>query len=289
MIYRTITYLVAVFISAITSCGQVNEKDNADPEEENIIQSLISSEGKVIKDRFRLPERYKRITTEENSFENYLRSLPLKPAEAEVLFYNGQVKENNNVYEAVVDLKIGNKNLHQCADAVIRLRAEYLFNRGLYDKIHFHFTNGFLADYTEWMKGKRIEVNGNNVIWKQSSAYSDTYQDFWKYLETVFTYAGTLSLADELTPVKTEDIKIGDVFIKGGSPGHAIIIVDLAVNERTKQKIFLLAQSYMPAQEIQILKNPNDEKLSPWYSEDFGSTLVTPEWTFKKEELKRFE
>ena len=50
----------------------------------------------------------------------------------------------------------------------------------------------------------------------------------------------------------------------------------------------MIAQSYMPAQELQVLKNPDDAKLSPWYSSDFGEVLQTPEWTFRKTDLKRF-
>jgi hypothetical protein len=50
-------------------------------------------------------------------------------------------------------MEIGNKDLHQCADAVMRLRAEYLWNEERYDKIHFNFTNGFRVDYTKWIEG----------------------------------------------------------------------------------------------------------------------------------------
>ena len=63
-------------------------------------------------------------------------------------------------------------------------------------------------------------------------------------------------------------MRIGDVFIIGGSPGHAVIVVDMAVNPETHEKVFLLAQSYMPAQQIQLLKNNNDPDLSPWYSQE---------------------
>ena len=182
----------------------------------------------------------------------------------------------------MVDLKIGNKNLHQCADAVIRLRAEYLYQQKQLDKIHFNFTNGFRADYAEWMKGNRVVVQGNKTYWTHTHSPANTYQDFWDYLEVVFSYAGTLSLAKELESVNIDDLQIGDVFIQGGSPGHAIIVVDLAINPQNNEKIFLLAQSYMPAQEIQILKNPNNRELSPWYSADFGDVLKTPEWIFYK-------
>lgn len=65
--------------------------------------------------------------------------------------------------------------------------------------------------------------------------------------------------------------------------------VDMAINPTTNKKVFLLAQSYMPAQEIQILKSPNDTKISPWYSLDFGNVLNTPEWTFTPNDLKRFK
>jgi hypothetical protein len=83
-------------------------------------------------------------------------------------------------------------------------------------------------------------------------------------------------------------MKGGDVFIKGGSPGHAVLVVDMACDPRTGRKIFLLAQSYMPAQDIHILKNPKDAKLSPWYDVEFGTILYTPEWVFAWSELKRF-
>ena len=107
-------------------------------------------------------------------------------------------------------------------------------------------------------------------------------------MDIIFAYAGTLSLSKEMISIDIKDIQIGDVFIQGGSPGHAVIVVDMAVDSGNN-KVFLLAQSYMPAQDIQILVNPNNKKISPWYNLDFEGDLVTPEWTFKKNSLKRFE
>lgn len=49
----------------------------------------------------------------------------------------------------------------------------------------------------------------------------------------------------------------------------------------------MLAQSYMPAQDIHILKNPSRGEI-PWYDVDFGSKLVTPEWVFDRGALRRF-
>ena len=243
---------------------------------------------KPIESRFLAPQNFARINYPEKSFAQYLRQLPLKPHGSEVKLFDGRTKPNYKVYDAVVDLEIGHKDLHQCADAVMRLRSEFLWQQGLYEKIHFNFTNGFRVDYTEWMKGRRIIVNGNKTSWNNRNNPSNTYADFWKYMETIFMYAGTLSLAKELNQVSMDEMEIGDVFIKGGSPGHAVIVVDMAINPVNGKKIFMLAQSYMPAQEIQILQNPGNKKISPWYETDPDNQLRTPEWTFHTSALKRF-
>ncbi|KAF2337074.1 DUF4846 domain-containing protein [Flavobacterium daemonense] len=242
----------------------------------------------TIQQRFQLPQGFVRGEESKTSFDFFLRNLPLKPLGSKVLYFDGTTKPNRNVYEAVVDLPIGKQDLHQCADAVMRLRADYFYSQKQYDKIHFNFTNGFRADFSKWAAGYRIAVKGNKTSWVKTAKPSDSYETYWKYLETVFMYAGTSSLEKEMKPINVSDIKIGDVFIKGGFPGHAVIVVDMAINPKNNQKIVLLAQSYMPAQEIQILKNPNNSSLSPWYTVDFGTSLKTPEWTFSSSQLKRF-
>lgn len=251
-------------------------------------QNVINPEGNTLQERIKVPEGFERVKVEDDSFAFYLRNLPLKAHDAKVLYYNGSVK-NNDIHAAVIDIDVGSRDLQQCADAVMRLRAEYLYNKGEYDKIHFNFTNGFKADYSKWMQGYRIEVSQNKTSWVKKTESSRDYAAFRKYLDIVFAYAGTLSLSQELEPVPVKEMKIGDVFIKGGSPGHAVIVVDMAENKEIGEKIFLLAQSYMPAQDIHVLKNMQSEGLSPWYTLNFEDKLLTPEWTFEKESLKRFK
>lgn len=282
-----------IFLGLFTACEHVKSEENrsgtAEVSSNNQAQvEIVDPQGSSIASRFKPPEGYRRTSIDAASFADYLRKLPLKEVGSMVTYFDGTTKPDRNVYEAVVDLPIGKHDLHQCADAVMRLRAEYLFKVHQYDRILFNFTNGFKADYSNWRKGKRIAVNGNKVSWYDVGQPSDTYETFWKYLEMVFSYAGTASLEKEMKSVSLENMRIGDVFIQGGFPGHAVIIVDMAIHTKTKEKLFLLAQSYMPAQEIQILKNPNDEIRSPWYSSEIYGELRTPEWTFKKTQLRRF-
>ncbi len=250
--------------------------------------SLINPQGTTIATRILPPAGYKRPSYNPGTFEYYLSHLKLKPHGSKVKYYNGEEKPGEGIYIAVVDMDIGRRNLQQCADAVMRLRAEYLFKTGQYDKIHFNLTNGFTVDYHKWRQGYRVAVNGNKTRWVKSAAASNSYTSFRKYMNLVFAYAGTLSLSKELVAVPLKDISPGDVFIHGGSPGHAAIVVDVA-EDIHHNKIFLLAQSYMPAQDIQILINPNNPEISPWYAvNEIGDVLMTPEYTFERTELKRF-
>lgn len=245
-----------------------------------------------VTDRIAPPAGYIRETGDINSFTTYLRNLPLLPQGSKVMLYNGQEKRNQSAAFAVVDMEIGNRDLQQCADAAIRLRAEYLWKHKRYNEIKFNFTNGFTVEYTKWAEGNRIKVNGNKTQWYVSVNGSDySYKTFRSYLNMIFTYAGTASLSKELQTVPYTFLQPGDIFIKGGSPGHAVIVMDVAVHPVTNKKMFLLAQSYMPAQQIHILVNPLNSKLSPWYelAETDSGKLYTPEWTFEKRDLKRFK
>jgi len=250
-------------------------------------KKVINPDGKTIAERFNTPDGYERVAVSENSFGDYLRHIPLKAHGTQVKLYDGSPK-SNHIYEAVIDMDIGKKDLQQCADAIMRLRAEYFFHRKEYDSIHFNFTNGFRVDYSKWAEGYRVTVDGSRTSWVKRAEPSTGYAGFRDYMEIVFSYAGSLSLSKELQPVSIENLAIGDVFIRGGSPGHAVMVMDVAENKTTKEKIFLLAQSYMPAQDIHVLTNLNDAEMNPWYSTSFGDELYTPEWTFSKDELRRF-
>ena len=280
-----------LFISlTLNCCGQTADNQTSSVTVKNLSdtntnnKSIIDENGMSLQTRFNPPEGFQRKSVDENSFANYLRNLPLKPAGTKVKYYNGDIKYDD-VYDAVVDMEISNKNLQQCADAIMRLRGEYFYAIKAYEQISFNLTNGFKMDYTEWIKGNRVIVNGNKTVWRKTAEPSNTYKDFRNYMEFVFTYAGTLSLSKSLHSKNIKDIAIGDVFILGGSPGHAVIVVDVAEN-KNGEKVFLLAQSYMPAQETQILKNNNDNKISPWYSANIVEHLYTPQWTFDVGQLK---
>ena len=84
-----------------------------------------------------------------------------------------------------------------------------------------------------------------------------------------------------------KDLEIGDVLIKGGFPGHTVIVVDKCINTSSGAVKYMLAQSYMPAQELQILVNPLEPE-SPWYDLTTNPVIQTAEWDFTADQLRSF-
>lgn len=234
-----------------------------------------------------VPAGYERVTETPGSFCGFLRDLNLKTTNNTVYLYDGSPKENQDAQYAVVTKNPGKKDLQQCADAVIRLRAEYLYSQKRYSCIHFNFASGDTADYLKYADGYRMRLNQNKVIWEQKAERNYSEKIFYEYLDMVYTYANTASLSKELLDASEKPVEPGDVFVESARPyGHAVIVVDAAFNPVTHKRIFMLAQSYMPAQEIHVLKNPAFETPYPWFEE--SQILKTPEWIFKKIHHKRF-
>jgi hypothetical protein len=234
------------------------------------------------------PSGFVREAAAPDSFAAWLRGLPLRPGRPPVRLFDGRLKANQEAHHAVVDIDVGGRDLQQCADAVMRLRAEYLFSVGAIDAVRFDVTTGAPAALSAWFAGDRPVVRRGSLSWTRTAAPDKSYASARRFLDAVFMYAGSASLARQLRPVAdARSLQAGDVFIKGGFPGHAVLVADVA-RDRSGRTAFLLVQSYMPAQEVHVLRYPADPALGPWYEAWSGGALVTPEWTFDAGALRRF-
>jgi len=59
-----------------------------------------------------------------------------------IYLFNGRLRDNQSTHFAVLDIPVGDKDLQQCADAIMRLRAEYFLNQDNIDSICFKATDG---------------------------------------------------------------------------------------------------------------------------------------------------
>ena len=244
---------------------------------------------RTIADSFEVPDGFGRVAVAPGSFGDWLRHLPLKPADSSVMLHDGRPVADRGTVAAVVDIDVGRSDLQQCADAVMRLRAEYLFSRRLTGLIGFELYSGERYRFEAFADGVTPVLSGERIAWLNGPPRDSSHASLRRWLDIVYAFASTRSLAHELRPVgHPANVAIGDVFVHPGSPGHAVIIVDLAADPATGRKLALLAQSSTPAPDIHILRNTLDPRLGPWFELVEGQPFATPGRVFAPNELRRF-
>lgn len=290
---KKISFLFVLTITINCQKEKFGDRLLAEPdkyEQQNIQNNIkINKDKNTIKKRFPAPKGYDWIEEKPDSFGHFIENFKLKPFGSPIIKYDGHPIAIQNLHEAVFDIDTGNKDLQQCADAIIRLRAEYLFKIKKFNEIKFHFTSGDLVSWNDYKNGVRAFVNGNSVSFRKVAKFDDSYQNFRNYLDLIFNYAGTISLHQETKPVtKNSDLKTGDILITPGSPGHVIFIAGTTVSKDGK-KLYLLGEGFTPAQSIHILSNPFNRFISPWYDLDIhAKEIQTARYYFKPANFRHF-
>ena len=87
---------------------------------------LVES-GKTIKNRVKVPEGYKRVSYDSMSFQHFIRYQKLKSFGSKVINYDGELYFYQLGHVGVLDVDVPSNGLQQFADALIRLRSEYLW------------------------------------------------------------------------------------------------------------------------------------------------------------------
>lgn len=233
--------------------------------------------GRTIASAIAPPTGFARTPQTPGSFGAWLRGLPLLEDGSPVRLHNRQPKAFQRGHVAVVDLNVLTPDQH-CADSILRLRAEWLWSTGQTARL----TRDAGLGVVTWRGGPRTALV--------------------QFLSQVFAKTGTYNLAGRLAK-KRAPLDAGDVLVQGGSPGHAMLVVDVAVNPQG-ERVVLLANGFMPAQQFHIVKNlwgfaGGTGDVAPWYRETDLDTrgLETPLWgaagsgsqPFTRRDVRTFE
>jgi hypothetical protein len=214
--------------------------------------------------RFAAPAGFRRVAVDAGSFGAFVRSLPLRPVGTPVLDFQGGVQRagDDEFVAAVVDIDVGDADLEQCADFVLRLDAEWRYGRGE-RAIGYGTASGARLDYGAFLR-------------RRGAGRAESHAVFRRYLDAVFAAANTASLAREGRAVALDDVHPGDVLVMTGVPfGHAVLVLDVAVGEGGRRAL-LLGQGFMPAQSFHVLR---PGRADPWFVLDaHAPQVVTPFW-----------
>ncbi len=216
----------------------------------------------TIESRFPAPAGYKRVKLPPGSFGEWLRELPLLPKGTPVKDYRGRVKvpAGDSTLAGVVDYDISGKKLEQCMDIILRFRAEYLRSIGE-SGISFFLPVKFPLLWSDWARGLRPVFHGIDITLVQKEKPDSSRDAFDNYLKEIFYYSGTQTAYFNYPKIEAEKIQVGDFVVKKGKKGHAILILDFAVNAEG-EKIALIGHGDTPACRFYLL---NYRQGQPWF------------------------
>lgn len=249
--------------------------------------------------RIPVPSGFTRVPLAAGSFGAWLRGLPLERAGTPVVSHRGEIilpPEHPNL-AAVVAIDVGVQDLQQCADSVIRLHAEWAWSQGRRDQ-SYRAASGAEMPFARWAAGERVTVSGpagSKLTWAPAARADSSHRAFRAYLDSVFGWANTVALARDTAPIALADLRPGDFVVQPGGPGHAVLVLDLAI-DADGRRVVLLGQGFMPAQSFQVLhpgkpdphRKPGDVGDGAWFRVD-DDGLVTPFWPrFAWTALRRF-
>jgi len=244
---------------------------------------------RTIATAFPPPAGFTRVPAAPGSFADWLRHLPLEGEHAALALYDGRPVVDHGEAAAVVDIDVGTADLQQCADAVMRLRAEYLYAHRLTGLIGFDLFDGQRYRFLAYAEGTIPIVAGTAIAWNSGPPQDTTHASLRRWLDIVYGFASTRSLARELRPVgRFADAAIGDVLVRPGAPGHAVVIVDMASDPDSGHRMVIIAEGDMPARSLRISRNPQDPALGPWQPLRDGEPLMLPGTSFDAGQLRRF-
>lgn len=272
---RYLLIKLALFLSLPLSMGcNAYISDNEILENKNLnevtLTSLISENKKTIYTKYKTPKDFIR-TKPFNEFASFINHLPLKSDKLKARLYDGTEKLNEYVYVGVLDLPQPKNNVQYNGNAILRLRAEFLYKTKQFDKINFKTSS------RQELKSF-LEFAGDDLSSKK----------FNEYLEYLLYNVNPSHLHHHLISVPLKEMQIGDVLIqRSQSRGHAAIVMDMA-SDNNGNKLFLLAHAFYPGQDIYIASNLENDVINPWYPLKDGP-IVTPEWRFMPNDLMRFK
>lgn len=224
--------------------------------------------------RFDTPPGYQRVEAETGSFARYLRTLPLAAPGTPVVSYKGEElrKGDDEYLAAVVAIDVGKIDLQQSPDVVIRLHAEWQWSKGARD-MTYRGATGLDMPLFRWARGERVVAVGSGVFWlKKANPAELDHAEFRRFLDAVFTWANSTALSQQATPVEAKDVAPGDFFIHLGSPGHTLVVLDIA-QKPDGSRVALFGQALNPAQNVFVLRLAG---ATPWFSLRPGEDVITP-------------
>lgn len=167
----------------------------------------------------------------------------------------------------------------------MRIWAEYLFEQQRFSAIRFHIRNGKAIPYQQWTQGMNILVD-NRAYWTKTPYNPLQYRTFRRYLDFIFQYSDFQTVLRDVESVAASDLAPGDLLLRDD---RAMMVLDMAVNRESGERMVLLACGGTPAQSIRVLQNAAQKDMpGAWFKIGEQGAINTGAVEFLPADFYRF-
>ncbi len=202
------------------------------------------------------PPGFVRQTVKRGTWPWWLRHLPVLVSAEPLRYFDGTIASKDlSRIAAIVDLDTGTRDLQQCMDVLVRLRAEYMMAAGRGNSISFRYVGGRYYSLRAWRNGFRPNRSTREYKLEKTAGSGYGRANFMRYLRVLFHDTGTIHFQNE-PRVKPEDLRSGDFFVypppAPDMNGHAVMVLDIAENAKGERAV-LIGQGDTPAMDFHVL------------------------------------
>ena len=232
---------------------------------------------------------FTQFAAEPESWCEWLRLLPLAAPGTPVKNYRGEivVPGDDEHLAAVVAIDIGNQDIQQSADVVLRLFAEWRWFVG--DLLMLYLSDAKLElPLEKWRAGERLVSAGKQQKWvaQEPPQSKLDHAAFRAYLDSVFSSSDFRALIAESVAITPESLAPGAFFLHEGHPSEVVVVLDVATS-RSGERAMILMQALNPAESIHVLRPTRD---SVWFPVHTNQPLQLPRTRpFSWKELRRMK
>ncbi len=227
----------------------------------------------ILRQRFGDPPGYQRVPVTPESIGEWLRFLPLGPADSPVTDATGKptLITAAGLAAAVVAIDM---HAEESADALLRLHAEWQFWRGNRDRISYASNSGRPMPFNRWISGERIVMKKQSWNWlfKAPPIANPSYGDLRAFLDAVYQWTDPRALAIQGKTYDASDVAPGDYLVHSGKDPTLVIVLDVAKNA-AGEPAMLLGHVAAPHQNFYVMRATKD---SPWFIPKPNREIAVP-------------
>ncbi len=202
-----------------------------------------------------------------NKFQNWIINFPIWHQYKKVGIWDGGIEFEPDEVSRVVHLP-WHGHLYRDLNFPLRILGEFLFLNKKQEQFVFYPKKGDSLFYSDWLNGRPMYTARKEVFIEPDIPKKPTEKEFYKYIHFCMQENNYLSLSQNCTEIKENELMPGDLYItwnRNGMRGNVYLILNMIYNNKD-EKLFAIATGSPEEACDYYIPKFNDNRNLPWIS-----------------------